>query len=264
MFITTPQVAAQMYTVRDYLKTPADIKDSLKKIKRIGYQAVQLSGLGPIETSELKKMLDDLGLVACSTHESGDEILNEPQKVADKLLELGATSTGYPFPAGVDFSSVANVKALAKNLNKAGKVLKQNKLTLVYHNHNIEFLRYKDKTALEIIYENTDPEFLQGEIDTYWVQVGGGDPVAWCKSLKKRLPVLHLKDCGVSADRKTVFKEIGQGNLNWPAIVKAAKSSGCKWYVVEQDSNWAGDDPFKSLRMSFKYIKENLCIQEDK
>ncbi len=259
--IKTSQIAAQMYTVRDYLKTPADIAASLKKIKRIGYEAVQLSGLGPIETSELKKMLDDTGLIPCSTHESGEDLFENINEVIDKLSELETTTTAYPYPADVDFSTMAGVRSLAKKLDKAGAALRKAGIILTYHNHNIEFVRVKGKTVLEHLYELTDPENLQGEIDTFWVQAGGGDSVQWIKSLKKRLPLLHMKDFGVNLEKEPVFEEIGYGNLSWEPIVKAAKASGCKWYIVEQDRDHEKDDPFKSLRMSFNYIVQNLCVE---
>ncbi|MBT3272120.1 MAG: sugar phosphate isomerase/epimerase [Spirochaetales bacterium] len=260
MIIKKSQIAAQMYTVRDFLKKPADIKTSLKKVKKMGYEAVELAGLGPIKNEELKKMLDGEGLVACSTHGSSDDILNKPSKVVDTLQDMGISSTVYPHPSGIDFSTLASVKAFAKKLDKSGAVFNKAGLILAYHNHHIEFRKIKDKTVLELIYELTDPANLKSELDTHWVQAGGGDIVAWIKMMKKRLPLLHLKDYGVDEKANRVFKEIGSGNLTWEPILKAAKASGCKWYVVEQDSNFLFDDPFKSLRASFKYLSENFCV----
>ena len=252
------QVAAQLYSVRDYLKTPADIKKSLRRVRKIGYESVQLSGLGPIEDAELVKILNGEGLNACSSHEPSAEILNEPQRVVEKLKALGVPSVAYPFPAGVEMGTLAQVKSFARALNKAGEVFHKNKIIFAYHNHNNEFMRIGDKAILDIIYEQTDPKFVQAEIDTYWVQAGGADPVAWCAKMKKRLPLLHIKDYGVNAERQGVFKEIGYGNLNFPAIISTAEKSGCKWFIVEQDSTWMKDDPFKSLQASFNYIQEHL------
>ena len=85
------QVAAQLYTIRDHLKTPSDIAKSLKRVSDIGYQAVQISGMGPIDESELVKILDGEGLVCCATHENGNMILNEPEKVIERLRKLDCT-----------------------------------------------------------------------------------------------------------------------------------------------------------------------------
>jgi sugar phosphate isomerase/epimerase len=119
-------------------------------------------------------------------------------------------------------------------------------------------MRIGGQPILDIIYGETDPHFLQAELDTYWIQIGGGNPVEWCEKMANRMPMLHIKDLGVNEEHTAVYREIGQGNLNWPAIIGAAEASGCLWFIVEQDGNWIDDDPFKSLRMSFEYIEENL------
>ncbi|MBN1900112.1 sugar phosphate isomerase/epimerase [Candidatus Sumerlaeota bacterium] len=253
------QVAAQLYTLREFMKTPPEIEASLKKVKAIGYQAVQLSALGPIPEKDLAKILSDLELTCCVTHEPGEKLLNEPEKIIERLSILNCKITGYPHPSGVSFNTLDDVKQFARKLNQAGKVFRKAGVTLVYHNHHIEFRRFGDKTILEILYEETDPENLQGLLDTYWAQYGGGDPVAWCRKMKNRLPAIHLKDYVINEENKPEFAEIGQGNLDWKSIIKAAEDSGCLWYCVEQDI--CRRDPFESMKMSFNYIKENLtCI----
>ena len=251
------QVVAQLYTVRDYCQTPAEIATSLKKVRAIGYTAVQASGLGPIAEEELARICRDERLTLIGTHENGEKILNEPQAIIEKLKKLGCLYTTYPYPGGIKLDTLADVKAFAARLNAAGKVLHDGGFILTYHNHHVEFRRVKNTTALELIYKHTDPRYLQGEIDTYWVQFGGGDPVAWCEKLKGRLPLLHMKDYAINAENKVVFAEVGNGNLDWKKIVAAAEKSGCKWFMVEQDI--CSGDPFDSLRQSFEYIKENLC-----
>jgi sugar phosphate isomerase/epimerase len=253
------QVAAQLFTVRDICKTPADIAVTLKKIRGIGYQAIQASGIGPIAEEELVRICREEGLTICATHEPPDKIIQDPQAVVARLKKLGCRHTAYPWPAGVDLNSVASIQTLAAQLNASGKVLYDAGLSLSYHNHSAEFRRVGGRTVLEIIYAETDPRYLGGEIDTYWVQHGGGDPVAWCQRLKGRLPLLHLKDYGVDQDNKVGFTEIGNGNLNWPAIISAAEAAGCEWFIVEQDS--CPGDPLVSLRQSFEYIHANLCVK---
>jgi len=90
------------------------------------------------------------------------------------------------------------------------------------------------------------------ELDTYWVQAGGGEPTAWILKSKGRIPFLHLKDM-TTIDRKPVMAEIGEGNLNWPGILSAAKEAGVEWYVVEQDV--CQTDPFECIATSFKNIQ---------
>lgn len=251
------QVAIQLYTLRDHCKTPADIAATLKKVRAIGYQAVQVSGMGPIPEADLVALCRDNGLTICATHENSKTILDEPGKIVERLQKLGTKITAYPFPGGVDFTSLDSVRNLCRQLNAAGKVLHDAGLILCYHNHQTEFQRLAGKPALEIIYAETDPRYLQGEPDTYWVQNGGGDPVAWCDRLAGRLPIIHLKDYTVLPDRTVSYCEIGNGNLDWKRIIAAAEKAGCQWFAVEQDK--CPGDPFDSIRQSFDFIRANLC-----
>ena len=110
-------------------------------------------------------------------------------------------------------------------------------------------------TWLEFIYNETDPQYVQSQLDIYWVQAGGGNPATWCKRLKKRLPMIHLKDFGVGNQKQPVFKELGEGNLELETIIYTAKAAGCNWFIVEMDSDWIDADPFKSLKKSYNYLK---------
>ncbi len=253
------QVAAQLYTVRDFLKTPEEISVSLKKIKAIGYDSVQISGLGPIPDDDLTRLLEENSLVCCVTHEPGDMILNDPEKIIKRLKKLKCSYTGYPHPGKTPLETLDDVLRLAKGLNHSGKIFHNAGITLVYHNHHIEFRQVAGKTILEILFEETDPRFLQALIDTYWVQYGGGGPAAWCSKLRGRVPLIHLKDYVINKENAIAFAEVGSGNLDWNAIISAAEDSGCKWFIVEQDV--CSGDPFDSLRKSYDYIRENLaCI----
>ena len=247
------QVAAQLYTLRDYLKTPADIADSLKKVRQLGYQAVQLSGMGPIEETELNRILAGEGLVCCATHEDSNQILNETPRVIERLQKLNCRFTAYPYPAGINFTTLPSVLAFAAKLDAAGRLMRKAGQVLTYHNHATELTSVEGKTALEWIYEKTRRQNLQGEIDTFWIQNGGGNSVAWCKRLKRRLPLIHLKDYTV-IDNKPSFAPVGHGNLDMPGIVKAAEAAGCEWFIVEQD-NCYGADPFEALGKSFRYLE---------
>ncbi len=252
----TSQVACTVYTIRDFMQTPSDMAASLKKVKAIGYPAVQISAIGPIENDELARILDGEGLVCCATHEKPPVILDEPNKVIDKLNALDCKYTAFPSPGGIPVETAEDVRSLAAGLNESGKTLFESGKILTYHNHNIEFRRHDGQLMLEVLYALTDPRYLQGEIDTYWVQNGGGDSVDWCNRMKGRLPLLHMKDYMITPEREPMFAEIGQGNLDFKAIIQAAEASGCEWFIVEQDI--CPGDPFDSLKISFDYITANL------
>jgi len=251
------QVAAQLYTVRDHLKTPAGIAESLSKIEQIGYRAVQLASAGGVGEEEMAKMLSDVGLACPASHESSERILSEPAAIAERMRKLGCGYAVFPHPGGVKLDTLADVKGFAAKLNASGKVLREAGIMLAYHNHSTEFRRFDGRLMLEVLYDETDPRYVQAEIDTYWVQHGGGDPEDWCRRLKGRLPLLHLKDYVISSQGRPTFAEVGRGNLTWKPIIAAAEQSGCQWYTVEQDI--CPGDPFDSLRMSFEYIRDHLC-----
>ncbi len=252
------QVACITFTIRDHIRTPEDFRLSMAKIAGIGYRAVQISGMKAdvMPPEEIRSVCEDHGLTICATHEPGDKILNTPEEVAERLKALGCRYTAYPFPGGIDFYDPESRASLIRKLDDAGAVLREHGLVLAYHNHAIEFIRWDGKPALEHIYAGTDPSNLQAEIDTYWVQLGGGSPVEWCERLKGRLPLLHLKDVGIRDGKLPTMFEIGNGNLDFPAIIAAAERAGCEWFIVEQDT--CPGDPFESLRQSFDYIRENL------
>lgn len=253
------QVAAQLYTIRDVIKTPLEIAAAMKKVREIGYTAVQVSGMGPIEEKELVKILDGEGLVCCATHESAGDILNEPLRVVERLEKLHCTYTAYPYPSGVDFTRAEAIHEFTRALDNAGRILAEAGKVLTYHNHAIEFRKWGDKAILEIIYDKTDPKYLQSEIDTYWVQAGGACPVEWIERLAGREPLLHLKEYAVNEENMGVMAEIGRGNINWKKVVAAAEHGGCEWYIVEQDKNWINNNPLESLKISFEFIRDTLC-----
>ena len=246
-------IAAQLYTVREFLKTPEDIAESIKKVGRIGYRSVQLSALGKIDPAELKKILDGEGISVCATHIGWGQIVNEPQAVIDEHNLLGCKHVAIgSMPQDYRVSADGYCR-FAKEANVAAAKLAEGGLTFSYHNHNFEFAKFDGKTAFEIIYSESDPKLLMAEPDTYWIQAGGGDPALWINWLKGRCPLIHLKDM-VYRDGKPTFAEIGEGNLNWPAIFEACDEAGAEWYIVEQDT--CEGDPFDSLRISLENLKK--------
>ncbi len=185
----------------------------------------------------------------------GEYIINDTQKVIDRLNALNCRYTAYPYPH-VKLDSEEVVLELARGLDAAGEKMRKAGQVLTYHNHAVEFERFGNRTALDIIYDETDPANLQGEIDTYWVQHGGGNPVAWCERLKGRLPLLHLKEFGIIENQIKIL-EVGSGNLDWAGIIAAGDSAGTEWFIIEQDT--CRFDPFDSLKMSLDYLVENFC-----
>jgi sugar phosphate isomerase/epimerase len=259
--IPLSSIAVQLFTVREHCNDAASLAATARKLSAIGFRAVQVSGVGPIDPVEIRRICDGEGLVICATHESGKRIVEETAAVADRLAALGCGITAYPWPH-LPLTTLDEVKALAAALDTAGEQLAARGVTLCYHNHDIEFRRFAGRTALEWIYGLTRPAFVQGEPDMFWVQRGGGSPVDWCRRLVGRLPILHLKDFAFQLGddgqaRQFPMCMVGDGNLDWPAILSAARDAGCRWYAIELDDTF-GEDPFTALARGFAYLRDRV------
>ncbi len=253
------QVAAQLYTLRDQCKTEADIAASLERVRKIGYQAVQVSGLGPISDEKLLQLCRDNGLTLCATHESLSALLDTPDEIIAHLHRLNCKHTALGSPGGADLSSLEGVLDYCRRIDLVAEKFVAAGLTLSHHNHHFEFRKlgnkFGDKPVLQIVLENT--RHLTFEVDTYWVQFGGANPVSFLERVAGRSPLLHLKDYAIDAKDTPVFAEIGNGNLEFPAIIAAAEKGGCEWFIIEQDTT--PGDPFDSLQISFDYVRDHLC-----
>ena len=251
------QVAAQLYTVRDYTQTHAGFARSMAKIAEIGYSAVQVSAIGDIPDAEVKRIADDHGLTICNTHISYELLLNDLDAVIEqhKLWDSQHVAIGSMPPEFRD--SEDGYRRFAAIGSEIGEKLAQAGLSFSYHNHSFEFVKFAGRTGLEILFEESDARYLQAELDTYWVQHGGADPAAWIERLAGRMPVIHLKDMVMLPDENAprplqAMAEIGEGNMNFAAILQACARSGVEWYAVEQDI--CQRDPFESLAISYRNL----------
>lgn len=249
------KLAAQLYTVRTFTQTAQDLAATLKKIRAIGYTAIQVSGIGSIPHAQVKTLVDEAGLVICNTHVDAESLWKNPDAIIEQhhLWRCRHVAIGG-MPEAYRREGEAGFKRFAQEASRIGEILFTAGLTFSYHNHSFEFTRFGHLTGLDIIYQESDPRYLQAEIDTYWVQYGGGDPVAWITKMKGRMPVIHLKDM-VIEDGKQLMAEIGEGNLNWPAILQTCQDTRVEWYAIEQDDDFAAGGPFESLKISYDNLR---------
>lgn len=255
--MAAPRLAAQLYTVRDFAQTSHDLAATLNKVRAIGYTAVQVSGIGPIPPADVKRMLDDAGLICCITHIPYERLWQDLPAVIEQhqLWNCRHVAIGS-MPAAYRKEGEAGFRRFAAEANRVGETLSRVGLTFSYHNHSFEFVRFGRQTGLDLLYGESDPRFLKAELDTYWIQHGGGDPTAWVRKMTGRMPVVHLKDMVmVEAEQGVVqaMAEIGEGNLDWDAILAACEEAGVEWCAVEQDI--CRRDPFDSLRISYDNLR---------
>ena len=245
-------VGAQLYSVRDFCKTLDGFLASLKKIKAIGYTTIQISGIGPIDPNDVAKAVEDVGLAVVATHCSWEEFVKDTDRLIErhKLWKcrhpaVGALPGAYYAEGGLE-KFLQELAPVAEKLTAAG-------MDFSYHNHHKELMRVGTKTWLDLLYEKAPPAQLKAEIDTYWIQAGGGDPALWVRKMAGRQPLLHLKDMAVAPNKEVRFAPVGEGNLNWPAILEAARAGGVEHYLVEQDSSYEAD-PFDCLATSYRNL----------
>lgn len=246
-------VAVQLYTLRDFLKTPEDVGQTLKRVKAIGYNAVQASGVGPIHPQILMQLADEAGVRICATHISYDCLKNGLDAVIKDHKTWNCRYVGLGSMPQQFRGSKDGYIAFTKEFNEISKRIFDQGLKFIYHNHNFEFEKFDGVTGMDLLMSNTDPETLGFELDTYWIQAGGGNPVEWIKKVEGRMEVVHFKDMAIKNGQQQ-FAEIGEGNLNWHAIIDVCRETGVQWYAVEQDL--CRHDPFESLQMSLTYLKK--------
>lgn len=244
-------LAAQLYTVRDL--TQSDFAATVRQVARIGYTSVELAGFGNLSSAkEAKKALDDAGLAVAGAHIDIEILEQNLSEALDEQVELGNKNILCPWLPEERRQNAAAWRQVAASLGKIGAACASRGFEFAYHNHSFEFQKFDGQTAMEIIWSSTDPATVKSELDVYWVQHAGEDPVAYMHHLGERILSLHLKDMARGDEQK--FAPVGSGILDFPAILAAAAALGVRNYVVEQDATY-DLPPLEALRMSFEYLK---------
>jgi sugar phosphate isomerase/epimerase len=251
------KVAAQLFTLREFLKTEEAIEDTFKKVKAMGYNAIQVSGVGVVDFNFIKKAADKEELAICATHIPFNRLLSDFDGVVKqhklwecKYVGIGSMPDSYRQnkEGYIDFARTAST---------LGKKLLEEDLQLIYHNHDFEFRKFHNISGMDILMNNSDMNTLNFEIDTYWVQSGGGSPEAWVRKVKDRMRVVHFKDMCIDDNGKQIMTEVGEGNLDWTQIIKACDDIGVQWAAVEQDV--CIGSPFDALEKSLQNLKKLGC-----
>ena len=249
------KIGAQFYTIRDYCKTLEDFAESLKKVADIGYTTVQISGTCAFDANWLKAELDKNGLKCVITHTPVPRLLNETVAVCDEHKIFGADCVGLGMHKMPGEDLEAEYTQFLELYKPVAKTIKEQGLYFMYHNHDHEFRKIGGKTILEKMAEDFAPDEMGFTLDTFWVQAGGANPVEWIEKLKGRLPCIHLKDFQFA--RGPIHDHIcaiGDGNINFEPVIRAAEDAGTEYLLVEQDT-CHGEDPFACLARSYRNLR---------
>jgi sugar phosphate isomerase/epimerase len=245
-------VAVQMYTLRD--ESQRDFSGTLRKVAELGFDGVELAGYGGLSAKNVKVLLDDLGLTAISSHVPLEQLEHNLSQVMEDQKILGSRFIVCPFLMP-ERRSEEDYQTLISLFNQIGETCRQEGLTFCYHNHDFELARLSDgRTALETIFDETNPDVVKTELDIYWLKKAGENPVEWVKRYKNRSPLVHLKD--MTPDAEQFFAELGAGGVDIDGVLRAGEETGVEWWVVEQDVSRL--TPFESVEISLNYLKEKL------
>ena len=253
-------VSAQLFSLRDYLKTPKDMKRTFTRLRKIGYEAAQISGVGEIAPADLHEMMMEAGIRPVGAHVGLKAFEADIDTVIADCKAWDVEYVAIPWMSADAVTTAAGWKKTGRIFAGYGKVLAAEGITLQYHNHAFEFQKYGVKagkggtTGLELLYAAADPKYLQAELDLGWIMRANQCPTTWIKAMSGRLDQVHLKDWGIK-DNQPVWRAIGEGSSKWAAIIRACKASGTTHFIVEQDSCPITNNPFKSMAVSLDNLR---------
>ncbi len=236
------KISVQLYTLRSNLQK--DFWGTLERLSQHGFKNVELAGLYGHSAEDVRSGLAKLGLTAHSMHTSFDAVRDNLDAVVQEGHTLGLKDVVIPW---IDVSKFSGWKKISEELTAMAIRLRSHELILSYHNHAFEFQKESDRPGFEILWEHAGPS-LHAELDHYWVAKGGGDPVKWIERLGKRVRICHYKDM----DEKGDFTQVGQGVLDWKAIIAANKKVGTLYAIIENDQPKI--DPVEAVQQSREFL----------
>ena len=263
--MATLRPSVQLYTLRDNVAT--DFSGTVNRLAEIGYAGVELAGYGSAKTAAAARAAADAAGVAISGMHVGLEAMEKDLAAAmDDAETCGTKLLICPYLTDTRRVGGADYQQTAEYFDRVGAACAERGLTFCYHNHDFEFQKFPagpgdsyegTLTGMEILFRFSDPALVKSELDLYWVKRGGHDPVHYLKQMGDRVAVVHLKDMADGPDHK--FAPVGEGILDFPALVQAASDAGVEWGVVEQDQCY-DTPPIEAVRTSFNNLKRMNLI----
>lgn len=255
LFKDNPGVVS--FTYRKFFEK--DIPSTLDIIKQNNITDIEFSNLFGKTAQQLRAYLDEKGLKCSSFGVSYNDLVNKTSEVAENAKTLGAK---YVRVASIPHKGTMTLEEMQKGIddfNKVGKILKeQYGLKFIYHNHGFEFQPYEDGTLYDYLVKQTNPEYVSFELDILWAFYPGQDPAALLKKYGKRYKAMHLKDLkkGIKGNMSgggspEIDVALGTGQIDIPAVIKAAKKAGVEHYYIEDESS----NVLTQVPQSIAYLK---------
>ena len=259
-------------------------RETLQRIKAAGYDGLELNRFMIHPSSLMVRLmtraagmptgkggkldwhalLKDSGLGVASLHSDLGSLEREGEAVAEEAKSFGTDTVVITGMYRFDYGDESAVRELARRLNVAGEILKDEGLSLLYHNHNVELLRLPSgRRAYDVLLEETDKDYVNFEFDSYWFTDGGADAKAWMQKLGGRMTLWHLTDRGsrqsgpaMTPILKADSMELGTGSMDLDGLWEIAAARGVQSVVLESHKNWIDKDPVRSLEVSAEWLRE--------
>jgi sugar phosphate isomerase/epimerase len=251
-------VGLQLYSLRGSFAK--DVPGTLQKVEDLGIKYVELAGTYGKSPEQFKQMLTEHFLTPVSAHFPYERFRDDVEGVAKEAQILGLKYVGVAWvPHDGDFTEKA-CRDAAKVFNAAGEALAKHKLKFFYHAHGYEFQPSTDGTLFDLLLRETNPKNVSIEMDVFWMVHPGQDPVKLLEKYPTRFELMHIKDMkkgtptGLLTGHTDVNNDValGTGMLDFPAILKAAKKAGIKYYFIEDES----DASAEHIPQSLKYLEQ--------
>lgn len=280
------QKAVQQFMLGSVLKNEASVRNTLEAIKAAGYDSIELCGfmlhpmgfairmltkaagmpVGSGGNLDWLKLIKESGLAVVSVHQDLGSIERDAKAVAEEAKTFGTDKVVITGMYRFDYGSEEAVRELCRRLNDAGKALKAEGIELLYHNHNCELRKVNEtQCAYDLLLNETDPEYVKFEFDSYWFTEGGADALAWMRRLGERMKLWHINDRGtrmtgsaITPILKTDSMELGTGNMNLEGLSEIARANGIEAVILESHRNWIENSPVKSLELSSKWMNKHF------
>jgi sugar phosphate isomerase/epimerase len=248
----------QLYSLRGQFTK--SVPEAIALTKSYGLTEVETAGTYNLPPAKLREMLLAAGLNPISGHFPYNRWRDDLPNVIAEAKALGLKYAGV---AWIDHKAPfkeSDARAAAALFNQVGAESAKHGIQFFYHCHGYEFHPYQDGTLMDLLIRETDPKKVAYEMDTTWVFFPGQDPAAWLRKYPGRWQLMHLKDLkkgiargslGGSTDPNNDVA-LGQGQLNWPEILKAAQETGVKHYFIEDEAAVAPEQ----IRETLKYLEQ--------
>ena len=235
-------VGLQLYSLREQFAK--DVPGTLAKVRELGFCDVELAGTYGKSPEEFRTLLAANHLNAVAGHFSYERFRDDPEGVAKEAQVLGLKYAGLAWVPHTGQVTEEWVRETAKVFNHAGEVLARRGIKFYYHNHGYEFVPYGDGTLFDLLVKLTKPQYVSFQMDVVWVVFPGQDPVTLMKKHSRRWALMHVKDLRKGVETGSLAGgtdtkndvAVGTGQTDWPALLRAAKKAGVKYYFIEDES----------------------------